>query len=181
MKYIVLDLEATCWRKDKGLRTEIIEIEAVCVNDTAQIIGVFNTFVQPKLYPVLSDFCTELTTITQNNVTNAPLFPIAYQQFLSWIEGFKDNYVLCSWGFYDKNQLIKECKLHQLDTAWLIPHISVKHQYAVIKALKRPIGMKGALELEKLSLEGLHHRGIDDARNIKKIFLAHFHKWRMPV
>jgi len=31
-------------------------------------------------------------------------------------------------------------------------------------------GMKGALRVLKVELEGCHHRGIDDARNTVKIF-----------
>ena len=53
-------------------------------------------------------------------------------------------------------------------------HISVKHRYAEHKQLMRPVGMVRALALEGLSADGTHHRGIDDARNIAKIFLKHF-------
>ena len=49
-------------------------------------------------------------------------------------------------------------------------HISLKHQYAEIKGLRKPIGMGRALKKERLELDGTHHRGIDDARNISKIF-----------
>jgi 3'-5' exoribonuclease 1 len=37
--------------------------------------------------------------------------------------------------------------------------------------------MKNALELEGLKLDGTHHRGIDDARNIAKVFIKYFDKW----
>ncbi|MEL6538912.1 MAG: hypothetical protein AAFQ98_26080 [Bacteroidota bacterium] len=67
--------------------------------------------------------------------------------------------------------------MHRLDKAWLRNHISLKHQYAKIKNLRRPMGMDGALKREGLSLEGTHHRGIDDARNITKIFKANFDHW----
>jgi inhibitor of KinA sporulation pathway (predicted exonuclease) len=33
----------------------------------------------------------------------------------------------------------------------------------------RPCGMKRALELMGIPLDGQHHRGVDDARNIAKI------------
>ncbi|WP_255512454.1 hypothetical protein [Flagellimonas sp. S3867] len=36
--------------------------------------------------------------------------------------------------------------------------------------------MRRALNREGLNLEGTHHRGIDDARNISKIFKAYFDK-----
>jgi 3'-5' exoribonuclease 1 len=39
--------------------------------------------------------------------------------------------------------------------------------------------MGGALKKERLELDGTHHRGIDDARNISKIFKANFSKWKI--
>jgi len=177
MKYIIVDLEATCWNGKREAPNEIIEIGAVCVDDKAEIISEFNIMVQPMLAPKLSAFCTELTSITQEMVENAPLYPEALQSFLEWINAFEDEYFLCSWGYYDKKQFLQDCKLHHLDTEWLNNHISVKHQYHKIKPTRRPIGMKAALKIEGIELDGTHHRGIDDARNITKIFLAHFGKW----
>jgi len=43
--------------------------------------------------------------------------------------------------------------------------------------LDKPIGMKAALSYEGIELDGTHHRGIDDARNITKIFLENLDKW----
>jgi len=40
--------------------------------------------------------------------------------------------------------------------------------------------MSRALDLLGLPLEGIHHRGIDDARNITKIFITVFDKLKMP-
>jgi inhibitor of KinA sporulation pathway (predicted exonuclease) len=64
-----------------------------------------------------------------------------------------------------------------MDTGWVTPHVNLKQQYGSIRKLQRAVGMKNALQLEGLSLEGTHHRGIDDARNIAKIFLKYFDKW----
>ena len=121
-------------------------------------------------------FCTQLTSITQGMVDQGQTFPQALEKFLGWIASYGQDYVLCSWGFYDKTQFESDCRYHELATGWLSPHISLKHQYAEIHGIK-PCGMKAALRREKMSLEGTHHRGIDDARNITKLFLAHFDKW----
>jgi inhibitor of KinA sporulation pathway (predicted exonuclease) len=178
MKYIIVDLEATCWEtKDQKTKNEIIEIGAVSVNANKQVEGQFNVFVKPRLNPQLSDFCKKLTSITQADVDGAPSFPQALEKFQQWIN-LEENYVLCSWGFYDKTQFNWDCELHQLDTAWLKPHISLKHQYARIKSLSRPPGMKQALEKERLPLTGIHHRGIDDALNISRIFIKYFECWK---
>lgn len=178
MNYIILDLEATCWREKGKFQSEIIEIGALCVDDKQNILGEFESFIRPSIHPQLSPFCTELTTIEQHHVDSAPLFPEVWGNFLDWIDAFGDDYWLCSWGFYDRSQFKKDCQLHNLDTSWLRQHISLKHQYADIHNLRRPIGMVGALQREQIPLEGTHHRGIDDARNITKIFLSNFDYWQ---
>ena len=179
MNYIVFDLEATCW-KDRSLRhqSEIIEIGAVKMNGEGEVLSEFSEFIRPKLHPELSDFCKELTTITQAEIDAAHYFPEVIAAFQDWID-LERNYLLCSWGFYDKKQLRSDCELNGLPTGWTKNHISLKHQYSTIKKLNRPIGMGGALKMEKLKLEGTHHRGIDDARNISKIFLKQFSNWRL--
>ena len=179
MNYIILDLEATCW-KDRSLKhqNEIIEIGAIKINENKEKVGEFSLFIQPKLQPTLSEFCTELTTITQKDVDKASLFPEVISQFQNWIN-LDSEYILCSWGFYDKKQFKMDCELNELPTDWLKHHISLKHQYAKIKNLKKPTGMGGALRKENLPLDGTHHRGIDDARNITKIFLKYFDEWKV--
>jgi 3'-5' exoribonuclease 1 len=178
MKYIIVDLEATCWQERKGQKSEIIEIGALCVDDHRQILGEFNQIIKPLVHPVLSDFCTELTSITQEMVDKGLHFVESMNHFLDWINSFEDDYLICSWGFYDKKQFISDCQLHGMSGDWITDqHISLKHQYAQIKSLSRPIGMKSALKTERMQLEGTHHRGIDDARNIAKIFIRFFEYW----
>ena len=167
MNYIVLDLEATCWQGKALAPNETIEIGAVCINDSQEIIGEFNQFIKPTQSDTLSDFCTELTSITQEMVENAPYFPEAIQAFQDWIHSFGNDYLLCSWGRYDRMQFERDAKYHNLPTDWLKKHISIKHQYSeVILNTKKLYGMKGAL--------------INDAKNIAKIFLRHFGKWEQP-
>lgn len=179
MKYIIVDLEATCWEnKDQKKINEIIEIGAVCINENKEIESEFNEFIKPVLDPELSKFCTELTSITQKNVDTAETFDKVIERFKKWIK-INEEFILCSWGFYDQRQFTADCHLHKTDPTWLKKHVSLKHQYAEIKKLSRPIGMAGALKMEKLYLEGTHHRGIDDARNIAKIFLKNFKDWKV--
>ncbi len=178
MKYIIVDLEATCWEQ-KGLnkKSEIIEIGALRINENKEIESEFCAFVKPVLNPGLSGFCMKLTTIRQEDVDAAETFEKVTSRFKDWIG--KEDYVLCSWGFYDKKQFMQDCELHNLETGWLNKHISLKHQHALVKKLVKPMGMAGALYLEGLKLNGTHHRGIDDARNIAAIFLKHFGKWEI--
>jgi len=168
--FLIVDLESTCCDdgsipKGKG---EIIEIGAVMMDSkTMEVVDEFNAFIQPEKYPVLTDFCTELTTITQDNVNGASKYPVVSQELSNWLKGF-DNYVFCSWGNYDKNHLALESLKYQVVNPIQAPHINVKKVFATEQRIK-PVGMKSALTLCQIELVGTHHRGIDDARNIGKL------------
>jgi 3'-5' exoribonuclease 1 len=178
MNYIIFDLEATCWKDRNHGGNETIEIGAVKIDADGTAIDEFQTFVKPLRHPTLSEFCTELTSIQQSDVDSAPLFLEAISSFKIWVGEGKESYLLCSWGFYDRKQLKEDSNLSNLDSDWLKYHISVKHQHHKLAATKRPLGMATALEAEGFSLDGTHHRGIDDARNIGKIFRKYFGQWK---
>ena len=181
MKYIILDLEASCWKNQENRKNEIIEIGSVCIDDEKTTLGEFDVFVKPILNPNLSEFCIELTSINQSMVDNANTFPVALKEFKDWIDSFGDKYILCSWGYYDRVQFEKDCKLHGLETKWTEQHISLKHQYAKINGMKKPPGLKRALNRENIELTGTHHRGFDDAKNISKIFIKYFDEWDFDI
>lgn len=178
MNYIVFDLESTCWYGPEGKKyqSEIIEIGAVKLNEKLEITGEFQMFIQPEINPILSDFCKKLTSIKQSDVNSASYFTEVLPQFMNWVaDGGKSPYWLCSWGFYDKKMFKSMCDYHKKATGWLKPHISIKHQFSDMSHVGMA-GMTTALDALGIKMEGTHHRGIDDARNITKIFIQIFTK-----
>lgn len=181
MNYIVFDLESTCWENDKTHISEIIEIGAVKLNSKLEIVSEFDSFIMPEINPVLSDFCKKLTTIQQADVDSADDFNAVLPRFVDWVsDGGKTGYWLCSWGFYDRKMLNSMCKYHRKATVWLKWHISVKHQFGDIMGMK-PCGMPSAMYMLQLEQTGIHHRGIDDAKNITKVFVKVFDKLKFKV
>ena len=171
MRYIVVDVEATCWEDASARRRsemEIIEIGAVRLGETLEIIDEFGSFVRPVAHRRLSDFCTELTTITQADVDDAESFAIIFGRFLAWIGNGPHR--LCSWGAYDLNQFRLDCRRSGVPLPmWFEDgHVNLKKEFAAWRGTKR-CGMARALAQLDLPLEGVHHRGIDDARNIARI------------
>ncbi len=168
--YVIVDLEATCWPKGtRPNRMEIIEIGAVRLGpDLGPIVAEFDAFVRPVNEPELSDFCTELTGIRQEDVDRADPFPVVFRRFLEWIG--PEPFVLCSWGAYDLRQFRVDCERHSVPfpEAFEERHVNVKAAFARWKGIK-PVGMRGALGMLGLPLEGRHHRAIDDVRNIAKV------------
>lgn len=176
---IIFDLEATCKENDRTFDNEIIEIGAVKLSPAFKIADEFAAFVQPVENPKLTPFCTELTTITQAEVDQAQRFPEVLQAFREWIG--EEPFLLLSWGAYDRKQIEKDCARWRLDSSWASRnHRNLKAMHAeTILGGGRQMGMSKALKQAGLSLHGTHHRGIDDARNIARIFAHYQDRWNL--
>ncbi|MEP7120676.1 MAG: 3'-5' exonuclease [Byssovorax sp.] len=168
--FLVIDLEATC-DEEKRIRDrhmEIIEIGSVLVDaETLLPVAEHQTFVKPVRHPVLTDFCTKLTTITQADVANAPGFPEALASLTRFIDG--RDVLFCSWGDYDRRQFEQDAKFHKVSLPFGEKHLNVKKQFSTALGEETRYGMAGALRRVGLELQGTHHRGIDDARNIARL------------
>ena len=165
-----MDLESTCWEKRTDPKyQEIIEIGAIKLNDSLEIIEEFDRFILPIENPQLSQFCQDLTQISQNNVDQADSFDAVFPQFLSWIGS--GSYRIATWGAYDIKHIQLNCKRHSIKfpKRFTKQHINIKATFAEKKRI-RPCGMDQALQMMNIPLKGTHHRGIDDARNIATIF-----------
>lgn len=180
--YLIVDLEATCCNTFSipHKETETIEIGAVIVESVGlEIIDEFTVFVKPIRHPKLTDFCTELTTIKQADLEDAPTFPQAVGIFKRWF-GQYENSVFCSWGDYDKNQLKREAKYHKISYPMGEEHFNLKKQFSLALRTKKHYGMARALKTVGMSLDGTHHRGIDDARNLAKLMPFIIGRKRIP-
>lgn len=169
--FLVLDLEATCCDKAsiKRHEMEIIEIGAVMVEaETLKIIDEFQTFVKPVRNPVLTPFCKTLTSITQTQVEQAPGYADAIVLLQKWLSNYP-NAVFGSWGDYDYNQFKQDSKFHKVPFPISYPHINLKKLFSNAQGFSELYGMAEALKLAGIKLEGTHHRGIDDAKNIAKL------------
>lgn len=169
-KIIIIDLEATCWQSTipEGQENEIIEIGlAVLDSKTGEITQNQGILIKPQR-SVVSPFCTELTTIIQDLLDkNGISFEEAIEKLIS--EYQPDLYTWVSYGQYDINMIKKQCKSFGIAYPMGDQHINVKTLVAEKLNLQKPTGMNGALHLLDIPLEGTHHRGIDDAKNIAKI------------
>lgn len=169
-KIVVVDIEATCWNgaTPDNMQSDIIEI-GVCLLDiqTGEITDNKGILVIPERSSI-SDFCTELTTITpelikSEGVSFAEGLRILRKEYLSQSRAW------ASFGAYDLKQFQKQCTALQKGYPFGPSHINVKTLFALKQKLTHEEGMAGALNLLNIPLEGTHHRGVDDAKNIAKI------------
>lgn len=172
--FLVIDLEATC--DDAGAvprhQMEIIEIGAVLVDGaTLEPSAEFQTFIRPVRHPELTPFCTELTSITQAMVAEAPRFPEAIEALREFMGEFtgEERPLFCSWGNYDRNQFNQDARHHGVELPFGSDHLNLKQAFSDQLGTTKRFGMAGALKKVGIALEGTHHRGIDDARNIARL------------
>lgn len=73
---------------------------------------------------------------------------------------------------------LKICLPRQLKNSNIFPdsgdyepfrYINIKREFHKFYKTECPFGMKGMLDYLNLNLEGHHHSGIDDCKNIKRI------------
>ena len=108
MRFIIFDLEATCWKNEPfSDKMEIIEIGAVALDENGVDESEFGCFVRPVVHPKLSDFCRSLTSITQSDVNGAQTFALAFARFVEWAGA--EPLILVSWGDFDPRQLQLDC------------------------------------------------------------------------
>ncbi|WP_299898569.1 3'-5' exonuclease [uncultured Aquimarina sp.] len=167
---IIIDLEATCWngKIPPGQTNEIIEI-GICLLDmqTGGVTKNRGILVKPEKSEV-SPFCTELTTITQDLLDREGIsFAEACEIVRTEYQGHQ--FTWASYGLYDLNMMKKQCKFRDIEYPLSQNHINVKDLFQKTRGLRKKVGMKGALGILDIPLEGTHHRGVDDAKNIAKI------------
>lgn len=147
----------------------MIEIGAVVADArTFDALDDFTTFIRPVRHPRLTPFCMELTHISQQDVESAPLFRVGIAALLDWLQEFP-NHLFCSWGDYDRKQFERECAFNNIPYPFEAGHVNLKKQFSEQRGLRRQLGMAAALRKMGLELQGTHHRGIDDARNITRL------------
>jgi len=176
--YLVIDLEATCWHKSDPEKkdSEIIEIGLAIMNSQNEIILQDGWFVKPLQNPILSPFCIELTSISQDNINTASDLKTALNRMQETIESLtgqslKDD-IFVSWGNYDRKMFERECKLRGIKYPFGT-HVNLKAEY-LRKHRLNSCGLMEALRRMKLPFEGTLHRGKDDAFNIAKILRDEF-------
>lgn len=181
---LCVDLEATCDEYPEGLtdeqklehklavhrdEMETIEVGAVVLDlhQSAKIVSEHTWFVRPVLNPILTDFCTSLTTIDQVDVDSAGTYNEVRQALDDYLAPFKSEGLMwCSWGDYDAKQLAMDAERNSCEPmlAGLSHTNAKKWHWKVLNC--RAMALRPAVEDWGIEWSGQYHRGIDDARNL---------------
>jgi len=177
--YLVLDFESTC---QEGVRIdpqEIIEFPCLLIRaDDFSLVDQFHEYVKPVGKPQLTNFCTELTGITQDMIQDKDTFPDVLSRFVSWYESngldpSNSTFVTC--GQWDLvSMLPQQCLYSGLAMPQMLD-VGVSGEFVNIKlTYQNTTGKygKGLEAMQKhlgLQFEGRLHSGIDDCRNILSV------------
>lgn len=180
-KVLVIDIEATCWEKAKdqppGAKNEVIEFGIVPVLMSNLTMGIpVSILVRPKTCTV-SDFCTKITTITQDMVEKSPSYKKACKKLIE--DADSKNVPWISWGEYDKKQIIYQCQFAEVSYPFGAGHWNLQNMFSVMMGLDKEIGIVAALHLLGMEFEGTRHRAADEAYNISKVMIELFSRMRV--
>ncbi|MFJ6012333.1 exonuclease domain-containing protein [Streptomyces sp. NPDC092952] len=117
----------------------------------------------------VSAFCTGLTGLTQAEVDTGVSFAEACRLLAA--EHRAGIRPWASWGDYDRNQFVRQCRATGTPYPFGRHHTNAKIPFTAAHGLRKRPGMAQALEVAGLPLEGRHHSGADDAWNIAALVL----------
>lgn len=149
---------------------EIIQIGALKLNESFQTISTFNTLIKPTVYKTIHPFVENLTKITNDMVASCKDFVHVYEDFLKFIGN--DEIILGVWGTADIKELVRNLKFYNLSTSYVPKYFDIQ-KYAS-KYLKAPgksrIGLRNAIELLNIPIEGEFHDAFNDAYYTAEVF-----------
>ncbi len=170
MNYIILDME---WNQGypgqlvcigdtrRALTGEIIQIGAVKLNDSFQIVDRYVQLVRPTYYPRLHHKVKELTGISAEQLRDAPRFVQVLPAFLEWCG---EPFQFLIWGFDDISVLKQNIAVNQMDIPedfeWFNLQLIYNRQ---IGAENRQVALQTACETLSIPQDLQLHNALHDA------------------
>lgn len=175
MNYILADLE---WNgaplyKSGGYFNEIIEIGAVKLNESFEIIDTFQTMVRPSVHKKLTGRIKRLTHISNDEVRAAKAFPETYRRFVEWADG--EESCLLTWGVGDLLVILENLRRFSLPekleiTRYYCDAQAMCQQVLGIEKAKQP-GLSAVAEQIGIPCDDMEmHRALDDSRVTAQCF-----------
>jgi len=169
MHYIVFDLEWNiAGRANKvdaelqqAMPFEIIEIGAVKLNESFEMISKFSVTIRPKLYPVLSGHVAAVTRRLQQSLRYGLTFPDAARDFLNFCG---EDFIFCTWSESDTSVLKQNLAFYDFDDVLAARCIDVQFVFDdVIEQADTQRSIEYAVDFLNLSKLQPFHQAVQDA------------------
>lgn len=169
-KILVIDIEATCWDfcpPPAGQQKEIIEIGICSFDVVNDVAGDKRSILVRPIASEISDFCTQLTSITAEKVADEGLDFARACRVL--VDDYRArDYLWASWGGFDRKLFRKQCRRMGLSYPFGKKHLDIRGAFAACYG-EPGLGMPAAMRLAGIEYIGRHHCGADDAWNTARL------------
>ncbi len=163
-QYVVFDIETTGVNPRKS---KIIEIGAVKIKD-GEVIDKFSEFINPQV--PISYKTTELTSITDDMVIDAPTIDVILPKFMDFC---MDSILVAHNAIFDTAFIKYNC--HSLGLEYDFTHVDTMEVARYLHPNNARFNLDAVCKMENVVNEH-HHRAIADAEVTAKIFLNFIHK-----
>lgn len=174
-QYAVVDLEMCRVprgerRKVFGRASELIQIGAVLLGDSLEMVDSFMTYVQPE-FGAIDDYIEKLTGIRHKDVAKAPFAKEALDAFLSWLP---EDAKIVSWSDNDLRQIKAEIEGKGYELPEMEPYFDSWIDCQVIFGEKmhseRCYRLSEALNFADIDYLDGEHDALVDAKNTAMLF-----------
>ena len=181
MNYVIIDLEwnGSYVKKVHGYFNEIIEIGAVKLDETLREVDRFQAIIHPAVSKKLTDLVTNLTSITDEELTDGGTFTGAMAGLRRFIG--KTETVVLTWSTTDLLVLLENyryfCKTDTIPFMHAYVDLQAYYQQRMELPNTQQVGLSAACEQLSVNEEDVaHHRALDDSiltgRVLQKIYDA---------
>ena len=174
MNYIVFDLEFNMFFKfnegdcaNPALKSEIIQIGAVKLNENLEKIGEFNSIIKPVVYKRINPYVKRKTTINTRQVNQGTPFVKIIEGFNSWVG---EDSVLCSWGHDDILGLRDNSQYFGSKSLSFDKFINIQQIYMNSGGLNQQPSLESAVEALEIEKAYPFHDALSDAVYTAEIF-----------
>lgn len=153
---------------------ETIEIGAVALDGEYKECSSFKSYVRPAFCAGILPRYTEMTGISTAQVTSAPGFNEALDEFFKWCFSLGGEVCILAWSNSDRHQLMSEMKLKGYEADEAVRGLlgswrDFQKEFAVLVKSPDTPSLERALDYAGLSFEGRMHDALTDARNTAKL------------
>lgn len=167
-QFIVLDLEWNQSSQGKDgamdrLPFEIIEIGAVKLNASLQIISEFRRLIKPRVYKQMHYKISEVTHMSIERLeAEGQRFEKAVSDFFEWCG---NDCRFCTWGTMDLTELQRNMVYHGLEIPFKKPllYYDLQKIYSLIKGDKQKESLDAAVQELGIEETRPFHQALDDA------------------
>ena len=187
--YGLLDIEMTCdGRQEDGRfiddgrmkhsQREIISVGFVVCDDSYNIKNRYSSFVKPAHNPTITDYCENLTGITQNDVNCGKKCNNAFRDMREMCRRYSVDHIF-TFGNADEDGIISSAKWirkngEKANNLYFILGKVIDVRPAILKKIEcrnhgRSPSLSKIAEKLEVSMEGNHHDALNDAVLLYKI------------